>query len=89
MWNNAFNEDDLENPKLADEYGVVMGTSHQEPMLRAQQEWDRGLGKEYGKWNYNNTNQQPVLERLSHLHDQLHTAAKLVLLRAPEDEALM
>jgi hypothetical protein len=41
MWNNAFNEDDPENPRLADEYGIVMGTSHQEPMLRAQKEWDR------------------------------------------------
>ncbi len=37
--------------------------SHQEPMLRAQKEWDRGLGKEYGNWNYNNTNQQPVLQQ--------------------------
>ena len=26
MWNNAFNEDDPENPRLADEYGIVMGT---------------------------------------------------------------
>lgn len=34
------------------------------------------------------TAQQPVLDRLSQLHDQLHTAAKLVLLRAPENEAL-
>ena len=40
MWNNAFAEDDPENPRLADEYGIVMGTSHQEPMLRAQKEWD-------------------------------------------------
>ena len=63
MWNNAFNEDDPENPKLADQYGVVMGTSHQEPMLRAQKEWDRGPGKKYGNWNYNNTNQQPVLQK--------------------------
>ena len=63
MWNNAFNEDDPENPRLADEYGIVMGTSHQEPMLRAQKEWDRGLGREYGNWNYNNTNQQPVLQQ--------------------------
>ncbi len=39
MWNNAFNEDDPENARLADEYGIVMGTSHQEPMLRAQKEW--------------------------------------------------
>ena len=39
MWNNAFNEDDPLNPQLADMYGIVMGTSHHEPMLRAQQEW--------------------------------------------------
>jgi len=38
MWNNAFNEDDRLNAQLADEYGIVMGTSHHEPMLRAQQE---------------------------------------------------
>ncbi len=41
MWGSAFNEDDPENPRLADEYGIVMGTSHHEPMLRAQQEWKR------------------------------------------------
>ena len=50
MWANAFNEDDPLNPKLADEYGIVMGTSHHEPMLRAQQEWKRH-GK--GPWDYN------------------------------------
>jgi len=52
MWNNAFNEDDPENPKLADEYGIVMGTSHQEPMLRAQKEWDRRYLRTIGSWNY-------------------------------------
>jgi hypothetical protein len=49
MWNNAFNEDDPENARLADEYGIVMGTSHQEPMLRAQKEWDR---RHRQSWNY-------------------------------------
>jgi hypothetical protein len=49
MWNSAFNDDDKLNAKLADEYGIVMGTSHHEPMLRAQQEWKR-YGK--GPWNY-------------------------------------
>ena len=49
MWNNAFNEDDPLNAPLADEYGIVMGTSHHEPMLRAQQEWKRH-GK--GPWDY-------------------------------------
>jgi len=52
MWNNAFNEDDSLNAKLADEYGIVMGTSHQEPMLRAQKEWDRRYMKTLGPWNY-------------------------------------
>ncbi|MFT3868723.1 MAG: glycosyl hydrolase 115 family protein [Nibricoccus sp.] len=49
MWNNAFNEDDPENAHLADEYGIVMGTSHHEPMIRAQQEWKR---HGTGPWNY-------------------------------------
>jgi hypothetical protein len=49
MWNNAFNEDDALNAKLADEYGIVMGTSHHEPMMRAQQEWKRHGS---GPWNH-------------------------------------
>ena len=49
MWNNAFNGDDPLNAKLADEYGIVMGTSHHEPMLRAQQEWKR---HGTGPWDY-------------------------------------
>ena len=56
MWNNAFNEDDPLNPKLADEYGIVMGTSHHEPMLRAQQEWKR---HGQGPWDYSKNG--PVL----------------------------
>ncbi len=58
MWGKAFNEDDPENPRLADEYGIVMGTSHHEPMVRAQQEWTKrksGIGN--GAWNYH-TNQE-------------------------------
>ncbi len=51
MWGNAFNDDDKLNPILADEYGVVMGTSHHEPMVRSQTEWKR-FGK--GQWNYEN-----------------------------------
>jgi hypothetical protein len=49
MWNSSFSDDDPLNPKLADEYGIVMGTSHHEPMMRAQKEWKR-YGK--GDWNY-------------------------------------
>jgi hypothetical protein len=49
MWGNAFADDDSLNAVLADRYGIVMGTSHHEPMTRAQQEWRR-YGK--GPWNY-------------------------------------
>jgi hypothetical protein len=49
MWGNTFNDDDKLDPVLADEYGIVMGTSHHEPMNRAQQEWKR-YGT--GAWNY-------------------------------------
>jgi hypothetical protein len=52
MWSNAFNEDDTLNPRLANEYGIVMGTSHQEPMLRAQKEWDRRYQNTIGPWNF-------------------------------------
>ncbi|HEY5255092.1 MAG TPA: glycosyl hydrolase 115 family protein, partial [Acidobacteriaceae bacterium] len=49
MWNSAFYEDDPLNGKLADEYGIVIGTSHHEPMMRAFQEWQRhGVGP----WDY-------------------------------------
>jgi hypothetical protein len=50
MWASAFNEDDPDNASLANEYGIVMGTSHHEPMIRAQQEWKR---HGTGPWNYN------------------------------------
>lgn len=50
---NCFNEDDPDNPRLADEYGIVVGTSHHEPMQRSQQEWIRHKD-EYGngEWNW-------------------------------------
>lgn len=49
MWGNMFNVDDKLNPALADEYGIVMGTSHHEPLMRAHEEWKHD-GK--GAWNY-------------------------------------
>ena len=50
---NCFNEDDPDNPRLADEYGIVVGTSHHEPMQRSQQEWIRHK-QDYGngEWNW-------------------------------------
>jgi Glycosyl hydrolase family 115/Gylcosyl hydrolase family 115 C-terminal domain len=49
MWRTAFFDDDPLNGKVADEYGIVMGTSHHEPLMRAQPEWHR-YGS--GPWDY-------------------------------------
>ena len=39
MWSWAFYADDPLNMKTADDMGIMMGTSHHEPMCRAQKEW--------------------------------------------------
>ena len=49
MWGKAFYDDDPRNPELAHKYGVVIGTSHHEPLMRAHVEWSR-YGE--GDWNY-------------------------------------
>ncbi|HWB94077.1 MAG TPA: glycosyl hydrolase 115 family protein [Puia sp.] len=49
MWGNAFNNDDTLNPVMADEYGIVMGTSHQEPMNQATEHWRHS---HKGAWDY-------------------------------------
>ena len=51
MWNSMFNEDDPLNPAMADEYGIVMGTSHHEPMMRAHKEYTSRREK-VGPWDY-------------------------------------
>ncbi|MGB7602415.1 MAG: glycosyl hydrolase 115 family protein, partial [Candidatus Sulfotelmatobacter sp.] len=48
MWNSAFAADDPLNAKLANDYGIVMGTSHEEPMMCAEKEWKPSDGE----WNY-------------------------------------
>lgn len=49
MWGKAFAIDDPKNPELANKYGIVMGTSHHEPMMRNQKEWAM-FG--HGAWNF-------------------------------------
>ncbi len=51
MWGWAFYADDAENEKTADEMGVVMSTSHHEPMARNHQEYARNR-QGWGPWNY-------------------------------------
>lgn len=41
VWGRAFAEDDPENHRRAAEYGIVMGTSHEAPMMRGIEEWNR------------------------------------------------
>lgn len=59
MWSNSFSDDGKEAPianaELADRYGIVMGTSHHEPLCRAGVEWQR-IYKDYGSsnvWDFN------------------------------------
>jgi hypothetical protein len=49
MWGRSLFDDDPESQRLADELGVVLSTSHHEPMQRAHVEWARH-GK--GPWDY-------------------------------------
>ncbi|MNQ47454.1 hypothetical protein D3C85_612980 [compost metagenome] len=57
MWGRMFYVDDPQNAVLADEYGIVMGTSHHEPLTRAHAEWAK-LGK--GKWDFS-TNSENLI----------------------------
>ena len=49
MWGKMFYVDDSENGQIADDYGVIMGTSHHEPMARSEVEQQRYLE---GDWNW-------------------------------------
>ena len=49
MWSSAFYDDDPLNGPLADRMGVIMGTSHHEPMALAHTDWKRNRN---GEWNY-------------------------------------
>jgi len=41
VWGRAFEEDDPQNQATATAYGIVMGTSHEAPMMRGIEEWNR------------------------------------------------
>lgn len=54
MWSASFSTDGVTKPtanaELADAYGIVMGTSHHEPLFRAGVEWQR-VYRNYGPSN--------------------------------------
>ncbi|KOS19842.1 hypothetical protein ESCO_005678 [Escovopsis weberi] len=55
----SFFVDDPKNQELADQYGIVVGTSHHEPMQRAMNEWS--TTQPPGTWNWD-TNREKVTE---------------------------
>lgn len=61
QWNSMFNADDPRSQPLADEYGIVMGTSHTEPLMCATKEWNV-FGKGPWQWNTNNASIYPFFE---------------------------
>ena len=88
MWGWAFYADDPENGKTADRMGIIMGTSHHEPMARNHQEYARKRG-EWGPWNYQ-TNQKQLdkffregIERMKGTEDMV-----TIGMRGDGDEAM-
>ncbi len=53
MWGNAFYDDDSLNIRMAEQYAIVIGTSHHEPLMRAHDEWRRYGNKQL--WNYDSS----------------------------------
>ncbi len=51
VWGRAFAEDDPANHATASYYGVVMGTSHEAPMMRGIEEWNRHPAGT-GEWSF-------------------------------------
>jgi hypothetical protein len=60
MWGRSIAEDDPNSLKLAADMGVVLGTSHHEPLTRAHVEWERAkeAGTASGDWNYATNGEQ-------------------------------
>lgn len=88
MWGWAFYADDPENSSTADKMGIIIGTSHHEPMARNHQEWARHR-REYGAWNYQ-TNQKIIdqffregIERIKDTEDMV-----TIGMRGDGDEAM-
>ena len=88
MWGWAFYADDPENSKTADDMGIIMGTSHHEPMARNHQEYARHR-RDWGPWNYHK-NQQKLdqffregIERMNGTEDMV-----TIGMRGDGDEAM-
>lgn len=88
MWSWAFYADDDLNACVADEMGVIVGTSHHEPMARNHQEYARRRGH-YGPWNYN-TNSEKLDQFFKEGIDRMQNRETVVTIgmRGDGDEAM-
>ena len=98
VWGRAFAEDDPENHATAKRYGIVMGTSHEAPMMRGIEEWNRdaqeGTSDPYGgngEWSYR-TNADALEayweEGIERMVDEDFEGIVTVGMRGPGDVAL-
>lgn len=55
MWGSMFYIDDPDNAETADDYGIVVGTSHTEPLARATNEQSKFMNGTWS-WAYNKDN---------------------------------
>ena len=58
------------NKEIAQKYGIIIGTSHHEPLMRNTEEWNR---KKHGAFNFQ-TNRKSVLDFWTERVNQLHNS---------------
>jgi hypothetical protein len=93
VWGRAFAEDDPENHATATRYGIVMGTSHEAPMMRGIEEWNRHP-RAYGgngEWRFS-TNRDAVVaymrDGIVRMKEQGIEGVVTLGMRGPGDVAL-
>ena len=88
MWMWSFYADDSANEKTANDMGIVMSTSHHEPMARNHQEYARKRA-EWGPWNYN-TNKTKLQQFFREGIERMKGTEQLVTIgmRGDGDEAM-
>lgn len=88
MWGWAFYADDPKNEQTADDMGIIMGTSHHEPMARNHQEYARHRN-DWGPWNYH-TNKTKLQQFFREGIERMKGTEQLVTIgmRGDGDEAM-
>lgn len=91
MWGSAFYDDDPQNGVLANEMGIIMGTSHHEPMAMAQTDWHRYVERNNlsNIWDYNK-NAKALQQSWQYGMERSHDWEKVVTvgMRGDGDEAM-